>query len=250
MTCFPRGLDTLNKLVPASRYSCNDVWGQVERCARRRRGGAGAKDNEPSHQREALPNLQHHLSQSPPLATSRCLLAVTKVRQSTHIAHSPCSLKAVEHGIKADEAKPNNDSGRRPDLSTFYSALDQLDDSREARHNPHALPTPADLAALYDMLADAIALMQGSGDTHIEMIDQLRNLANNPPREVHGVPDSFLDALDRVPKKALKKDDQCNICGLPFLDGECCLLLACLLPRRGVTVRYTPGVAADDVVII
>ncbi|KAL1388566.1 hypothetical protein HDK64DRAFT_201676, partial [Phyllosticta capitalensis] len=124
----------------------------------------------------------------------------------------------VEHGIKADEAKPNNDSGRRPDLSTFYSALDQLDDSREARHNPHALPTPADLAALYDMLADAIALMQGSGDTHIEMIDQLRNLANNPPREVHGVPDSFLDALDRVPKKALKKDDQCNICGLPFLD--------------------------------
>ncbi|KAK8210633.1 hypothetical protein IWZ01DRAFT_503706 [Phyllosticta capitalensis] len=123
----------------------------------------------------------------------------------------------VEHGIKADEAKPH-DGGRRPDLSTFYSALDQLDDSREARHNPHALPTPADLAALYDMLADAIALMQGSGDTHIEMIDQLRNLANNPPREVHGVPDSFLDALDRVPKKALKKDDQCNICGLPFLD--------------------------------
>jgi hypothetical protein len=37
---------------------------------------------------------------------------------------------------------------------------------------------------------------------------------------VKGVPDSFLDGLDRVPKKNLKPDEDCPICGNPFLDGE------------------------------
>ncbi|KAK7545925.1 hypothetical protein IWX50DRAFT_653443 [Phyllosticta citricarpa] len=138
--------------------------------------------------------------------------------------HAPPKMSAggyeVEHSIAAEEANNRAQDGRRPDLSTFYSALDQLDDSREARHNPHALPTPSDLAALYDLLADAIALMRGTDETqHLELVDQLRQMANNPPPGgVKSVPDSFLDALDRVPKKALKKDDQCNICGLPFLD--------------------------------
>jgi len=35
---------------------------------------------------------------------------------------------------------------------------------------------------------------------------------------VEGVPQSYLDELERVPKKQLKKDDNCPICGENFLD--------------------------------
>ena len=35
-----------------------------------------------------------------------------------------------------------------------------------------------------------------------------------------GVPDGFLDALDRVPKSKLKPEDECPICGERFLDDQ------------------------------
>lgn len=56
-------------------------------------------------------------------------------------------------------------------------------------------------------------------DLLANMIDILRQNANDPPAEVKGVPNSFLDELERVPKKSLKKDDTCPICVNPFLDG-------------------------------
>jgi Ring finger domain len=35
-----------------------------------------------------------------------------------------------------------------------------------------------------------------------------------------GLPQSFLDTLDRVDKKALKKDDTCPICATPYLEDQ------------------------------
>lgn len=35
-----------------------------------------------------------------------------------------------------------------------------------------------------------------------------------------GVPDGFLDTLDRVPKSKLKAEDECPICGERFLDDQ------------------------------
>ncbi|KTW30775.1 hypothetical protein T552_00487 [Pneumocystis carinii B80] len=35
-----------------------------------------------------------------------------------------------------------------------------------------------------------------------------------------GLPDNFMDTLDRVPKKALKQDDMCSICKTGFLEDE------------------------------
>jgi len=41
---------------------------------------------------------------------------------------------------------------------------------------------------------------------------------NHPPEKPAGVPQSYLDSLDRVPNKQLKKSDTCPICAEPFLD--------------------------------
>lgn len=53
------------------------------------------------------------------------------------------------------------------------------------------------------------------------LVESLLRSADDPPREVQGVPDSFLDELERVPKGELKETESCPICGNPFLDGEC-----------------------------
>jgi hypothetical protein len=39
--------------------------------------------------------------------------------------------------------------------------------------------------------------------------------------KVDGVPDGFLDTLERVPKDELKEGDLCAICNSSFLDGKC-----------------------------
>ncbi len=69
------------------------------------------------------------------------------------------------------------------------------------------------------------------------MIDQLVAESEEPPRTVKGVGQDFLDGLERVPLKSLKRDAECPICGQPFLDGmvsppilPCCPLLPFLPP--------------------
>jgi hypothetical protein len=59
---------------------------------------------------------------------------------------------------------------------------------------------------------------EGLSSIQSSMIAELMANASDPPREIVGVPQSFLDSLERVPKKALKKDMDCPICGLPFVD--------------------------------
>ena len=48
----------------------------------------------------------------------------------------------------------------------------------------------------------------------------MQHLIEEPPTKVAGVPQSYLDELERVPKKALKEKDVCPICGECFLDDQ------------------------------
>jgi hypothetical protein len=85
------------------------------------------------------------------------------------------------------------------------------------------------MSAAFRLLANAFEMMrgrpaddQGSGENDLlaNMIEVLRQNADDPPTELKGVPDSFLDELERVPKKSLKPTDTCPICVNPFLEGE------------------------------
>ena len=78
------------------------------------------------------------------------------------------------------------------------------------------------------MLANAFEMMRGqpadenSGETDLlaNMIEMLRQSADDPPSELKGCPNSFLDELERVPTKSLKPTDTCPICVNPFLEGK------------------------------
>jgi hypothetical protein len=86
------------------------------------------------------------------------------------------------------------------------------------------------MSAAFRLLANAFEMMRGrpteeeqpSGENDLlaNMIEVLRQNADDPPTELKGVPDSFLDELERVPKKSLKPADTCPICVNPFLEGE------------------------------
>ncbi|KAF2203592.1 hypothetical protein GQ43DRAFT_478941 [Delitschia confertaspora ATCC 74209] len=138
----------------------------------------------------------------------------------------------VEHNIPKEEKAEH--PPRRPDLSTFFSTLELVDTSDpQSHHNVHALPQPENMAAAFRLLANAFEMMRGrapddneehhsSGgeDLLANMIEVLRQNADDPPAELKGCPDSFLDELERVPKKSLKKSDTCPICVNPFLEDE------------------------------
>lgn len=134
----------------------------------------------------------------------------------------------VEHNISTKDDKPQQPS-RRPDLSTFFSQLELVDTSDPSAHtNANALPQPENMAAAFRLLANAFEMMRGrpsnEGNTEDDllanMIEVLRQNADDPPTELRGVPDSFLDELERVPKKSLKASDTCPICVNPFLEDQ------------------------------
>jgi hypothetical protein len=111
-------------------------------------------------------------------------------------------------------------------MSSFFNQLSQVetDAPGQQHHNPHAVPTPVEVAAVNRLLQDQYYTLLQSADnpqnteflTHL--IEELQQAIESPPEKVAGVPQSYLDSLDRVPKKALKKTDTCPICGEAFLD--------------------------------
>jgi hypothetical protein len=135
----------------------------------------------------------------------------------------------VEHNI-SDKDDRSQQAPRRPDLSTFFSQLELVDTSDPQAHtNANAVPQPENMSAAFRLLANAFELMRGrpaeeeaSGENDLlaNMIEVLRQNADDPPTELKGVSDSFLDELERVPKKSLKPTDTCPICVNPFLEGE------------------------------
>lgn len=121
-------------------------------------------------------------------------------------------------------------------MSSFNSQLHQLTNEapstqsgaqqqqEEQRHNPHAIPTPVDLVGLFRLVQDQYStLAVDSPDaTNRDLLQDLSQILEadmlNLPKEVEGVSQEFLDTLDRVPKKQLKKEDACPICAEKFLD--------------------------------
>ncbi|KAF4443627.1 hypothetical protein FACUT_1155 [Fusarium acutatum] len=143
----------------------------------------------------------------------------------------------VEHNVKFAEGRR---SGRRIDMSSFFSLLDQIAEpsgDQTPHHNPHATPTPVDTAALFRLLQEQLHLLHTTAPTDDNrdflesLIMNLEDDINDPPTRLHGVSQEFVDSIDRVSRKTLKKDDDCAICKVPYLEDEYCLVVE--LPCKG-----------------
>ncbi|KAI0009232.1 hypothetical protein F4779DRAFT_617806 [Xylariaceae sp. FL0662B] len=152
----------------------------------------------------------------------------------------------VEHNIKAPASGPHR---RRPDMSTFMSHLHQIsrdtpsDDSTNTGHNHppphhhHAGPTPVDTAALFRLLQDQLGTL--AADTPdpenrnflLSLMQLVEADIESPPDAIRGVSQQYLDALDRVPRKALGKDDSCPLCIDRYLDDPYWIVVE--LPCQG-----------------
>lgn len=151
------------------------------------------------------------------------------------------NLSTVEHNIKkSDSQAPRS---RRPDMSTFFAHMSQIAPSSstdaseqnsagEQHNNPHAVATPADMAAMFRLLQEQYTTLQRDSPTEANaallstLLSSLSSAVDHPPSEIAGVPQSYLDSLERVDKKELqrndvKKDnDTCPICAERFLDDQ------------------------------
>ena len=147
-------------------------------------------------------------------------------------AHS--NFTPVEHNIQPE--KQSSGSSRRPDMSTFFTKLSQINtsDGETIHNNPHAQPTPVDMRATFGLLADSYYQIQASissadHDPAAEhqrqsellgsLISELEASAENPPNSVTGASQEFLDSLDRVDKSKLG-DETCPICGEKYKDDK------------------------------
>jgi hypothetical protein len=98
-------------------------------------------------------------------------------------------------------------------------------------NNPHAVPNPTDTAALFRLLQDQMGTLATTAPTESNrtflesLVEALELDVAHPPREIEGVSQEFLDALDRVPRKTLKDDDTCPICAERYLDDPYCLVV-------------------------
>ncbi len=103
----------------------------------------------------------------------------------------------MEHDIPSAPPQNPSDRPRRPDLSTFFSALEHVDTSGEQRphHNNHSIPSPGDISAVFRTLAEALDVTrQGNENDVIQtMLEHLMAQAERPPKEVKGVSQGFLD---------------------------------------------------------
>jgi len=114
-------------------------------------------------------------------------------------------------------------------MSSFYNHLSQVETDSTPSHthnNPHATPTPVDVAAANRLLRDQFytlaqdAPSEANAELLRTLIESIQSQIDSPAETVAGVPQSYLDGLERVPKKQLKKTDSCPICGEPFLDDQ------------------------------
>jgi hypothetical protein len=106
-------------------------------------------------------------------------------------------------------------------MSSFFAQLAQIETT-----NPHALPTPVEVSAAERLLQDQLVALRLNAPNEVnsallnDLIQTIESQIEDPPEKPAGVPQSYLDELERVPKKLLKKTDTCAICAEPFLDDE------------------------------
>ena len=100
---------------------------------------------------------------------------------------------------------------------------------------------PTDISALYRLLAEGYNSTRQSrpstddDSSHVldDMISLLITEAEHPPAQQRGVDQDFLDGLERVPKKQLKRGMECPICGSEFLDDPFPLVVRLACDERG-----------------
>ncbi|KAK8147611.1 hypothetical protein G3M48_001279 [Beauveria asiatica] len=143
----------------------------------------------------------------------------------------------VEHNVQFSEPR----RGRRVDMASFFSLLNRVAETPAGAatpaHNPHATPTPADMADLFRMLQDQLLTLHTTAPTADnrsfleQLISTLDGEIQDPPTSLKGVSQEFVDSLDRVSRKTLDKEDDCAICKIPYLEDEWCLVVE--LPCKG-----------------
>lgn len=104
-------------------------------------------------------------------------------------------------------------------------------DPDQRHNNPHAVPNPADIAALYRLLQDQMGTLATTAPTPENeaflrgLVESLEIDVARPPMSIPGVSQEYLDGLDRVPRKSLKEDETCPICAEKYLDDQYCLVV-------------------------
>lgn len=97
---------------------------------------------------------------------------------------------------------------------------------QQQHNNPHATANPVDMAALFRLVQDQMGTLARDAPTEAnrqllqELILSLDESILSPPADVPGVPQAYLDSLDRVPRRQLDRrpDDACPICAERYLD--------------------------------
>jgi hypothetical protein len=121
-------------------------------------------------------------------------------------------------------------------MSTFTSHLHNLspeiDNTTQNTHNnPHATPNPVDHAALFRLLQDQLSTLATTSPDESNrnflsgLFEALEADIASPPTQIQGVPQSFLDTLERVPRKKLGDKETCPICAERYLDDQYCLVV-------------------------
>jgi len=134
-----------------------------------------------------------------------------------------------EHATDAPSRSQNHP--RRPDLSSFLALLSEITPDRpESRAREYAVPVPDDVSAAFRSLAEALQVMQrdnehADSDLLGNMIEALVSQAEHPPKEVKGVDEEYIAALERVSINKVNRDADCPICGNPFVDDPHPLLV-------------------------
>ena len=108
----------------------------------------------------------------------------------------------MEHNVQQQDAAEAG-TRRRPDLSTFFATVDQT----QAAPN-RTRPMPSMAAAAFRQLANAYQIQLGETEGVVgndglrtdpnnellnDMVELLMSMANDPPNEVEGMPESFFD---------------------------------------------------------
>ncbi|KAI1777146.1 hypothetical protein F4818DRAFT_338282 [Hypoxylon cercidicola] len=142
----------------------------------------------------------------------------------------------VEHNIQAPANPPHK---RRPDMSSFTSHLHQISrDAESPSSRSRVGPTPVDMAAMFGLVQSQFLRLQADAPTEENeqflesLVRELQADMGAPPDAIPGLSQEYLDGLDRVPRKALARDDGCPICAEDFLADPYPLVVELPCPGR------------------
>jgi len=114
-------------------------------------------------------------------------------------------------------------------MSSFTAHLSQT--LPQSPLTSHAIPNPTDISAVFRLLQDQFGTLAVDAPTDTNrsflesLVTELSEDVLHPPREIEGVSQEYVDALERVDRKKLKDDDSCPICAERYLDDQYCLVV-------------------------